>query len=97
MPRAKHAAAEPEEQEGQGLAPEAGDEAQAGLPGASEAATAAEQAPAVVFTSDHASLIVYRKGRRIAAFDGGRFETRDPAAIAALRASALVREVAAGE
>lgn len=92
MPRAKQTAAAPgdhdEHDEG---APAAGEEA----PPEIEAPTTkpAKAAPVVAFESEHASLIVYRKGKKIAIFAGGRFATSDTATIEALRGSELVREV----
>ena len=92
MPRAKHPAAAPgdhdEHDEG---APAANEEA----PPAAELPSTkpAKVAPMVTFASEHASLIVYRKGKKVAMFAGGRFETSDASVIEALRGSELVREV----
>ena len=48
------------------------------------------------FESEHASLIVYHEGQRIAQFSGGVFETADGEIAAALRGfGAYCREVAA--
>ncbi|MBK9709717.1 MAG: hypothetical protein IPO81_00020 [Kouleothrix sp.] len=48
------------------------------------------------FESEHASLIVYHEGQRIAQFAGGVFETADGEIAAALRGfGAYCREVAA--
>lgn len=45
------------------------------------------------FESDYTALVLYRNGVRIAAFENGQFATSDPAVIAVLRESNLVREV----
>lgn len=93
MPRAKHPAAAPGEhdQHDEGTSAAADEEA----PLVAEAANTkpAKGAPVVAFESEHASLIVYRRGKKIAMFAGGRFATSDPGAIEALRGSELVREV----
>jgi hypothetical protein len=46
------------------------------------------------FASDHASLIVYHDGAKVAQFVGGAFETADPAVAEALRSHELCREIA---
>ncbi len=49
------------------------------------------------FASEHAGLIVYHEGQRIAQFAGGVFETADAEVAAALRGfGAYCREVAGG-
>ena len=45
------------------------------------------------FASDHASLILYAGGKKVAVFSLGAYETDDPKVIAVLRGHELVREV----
>ncbi len=47
------------------------------------------------FLSDHANLIVYHDGAKIAQFVASTFETADEAVAEALRSHELCREVAA--
>ncbi|KPV49009.1 hypothetical protein SE17_35025 [Kouleothrix aurantiaca] len=94
MPRAKQTAAAPgDHDEHEEAAPPVAASEEA--PPVSEAANTkpAKAVPVVTFESEHASLIVYRKGKKVAMFVGGRFATSDASAIEALRGSELVREV----
>ena len=45
------------------------------------------------FESDHANLIVYHAGEKIAHFADGKFETKDRAVAEVLRSDGLCREV----
>lgn len=56
-------------------------------PDATHAAGGAPSAP-LVFTAPHGYLLVYRDGRKVAAFDGGRFATTDQDLAAYLRSVA---------
>ncbi len=58
-------------------------------------ATMAEQTRRWRFASDHASLIVYHEGAKIAEFVGGAFATADAGVAEALRGHELCREVEA--
>lgn len=49
------------------------------------------------FESEHASLILYAGGKKVAVFNLGAYETDDPTVIAVLRGSADVREVGSDE
>lgn len=55
----------------------------------------AEQTRRWRFASDHASLIVYHEGAKIAEFVGGAFATADAGVAEALRDHELCRELAA--